>query len=152
MLPLWVRVDLGVMAMKAYSTFPNASGLELHHQMEFSVISRTLIGGVGGGAHLSAVMQFVYSIAPADCAVALRIIIHERSTKKVQKHFEYFEKDWTVLTYLCKLSESTLLYIHKQTFFLWGYSVGNKVTLIYSMTISPCQQSLEYIDSILCRG
>ena len=29
--PVWVRVDLGVMAMKGYSTFTKAPGLEPHH-------------------------------------------------------------------------------------------------------------------------
>ena len=38
---LWVRVSLGVIAMKRYSTFPKASELEPHHQMQFSVILRT---------------------------------------------------------------------------------------------------------------
>ena len=41
-LPLWVRVDLGVMAMKVYSTYLRAPELEPHHQMQFSVIPRTL--------------------------------------------------------------------------------------------------------------
>ena len=46
MLPLWARVDPGVMAMKEYSTFPKAPALlEPHHQV--IVISRTLIGSEG---------------------------------------------------------------------------------------------------------
>ena len=45
--PLRVRVDQGVMAMKMYSTFPKAVGLEPQHQMQFSVISRALVD-VGG--------------------------------------------------------------------------------------------------------
>ena len=36
-------VDLGVIKMKKYSTFPKAPVLELHHQMQFSAISRTLV-------------------------------------------------------------------------------------------------------------
>ena len=32
-LPLQVRVDLRVMAMKGYSTFPKAPGVEPQHQM-----------------------------------------------------------------------------------------------------------------------
>ena len=39
--------ELGVIAMKEYSTFPKAPGLELDHQIQFSVISRTLVGGKG---------------------------------------------------------------------------------------------------------
>ena len=34
--PIWIRVDLEVIAMKVYSTFPQ-------HQMQFSIIPRTLI-------------------------------------------------------------------------------------------------------------
>ena len=34
------RVDLGVMAMKGYSTFPKAPGLELYHQ-QFSIMPHT---------------------------------------------------------------------------------------------------------------
>ena len=47
-LPLRVRVDLGViMATKGLSTFHKAPELETHYKMQFSVISRTLIGRVG---------------------------------------------------------------------------------------------------------
>ena len=35
-----VRVDLGVIAIKAYSTFPKALGLEPYHQKQFSFILR----------------------------------------------------------------------------------------------------------------
>ena len=46
MLSLQPSVDLGTVAMKEYSTFPKAPALlEPHHQI-FSVISRTLVGGV----------------------------------------------------------------------------------------------------------
>ena len=33
MLPLWVRVDLGAMAMKEYSAFPKASALLKPHHL-----------------------------------------------------------------------------------------------------------------------
>ena len=36
MLPLQVRVDLGVMAMKRYSALPRSQELDPHHQMQFS--------------------------------------------------------------------------------------------------------------------
>ena len=45
MLPLQARVDLGVMAMKGYSTFPKAPALLDLTIRLFSVISRTLVGG-----------------------------------------------------------------------------------------------------------
>ena len=44
---LWVRVNLRVMAMKRNSIFPKAPRLEPHHQMQFSVITRTLVVGRG---------------------------------------------------------------------------------------------------------
>ena len=37
-LQLWVRVGLGVMAMKEYSTLHIDPGLEPHRQMQFSVL------------------------------------------------------------------------------------------------------------------
>ena len=38
-LPLLIRVDLGVMAIKGYSTLPRSQELEPYYQMQFSVIS-----------------------------------------------------------------------------------------------------------------
>ena len=52
MLPLRVRVDLGVMAMKGYSTFPRALELEPHHQMQFNVMPRTPIFDSVDGVNL----------------------------------------------------------------------------------------------------
>ena len=61
-LPLWVRLDLGAMAMKGYSTFPKAPTLlEPHHQI---VLDMTLNNHWGGVLTPSAEMQLVYSIAP----------------------------------------------------------------------------------------
>ena len=36
------RVDLGVMVMIGYSTFPKSPGFEPHHQMQFSVEGRMI--------------------------------------------------------------------------------------------------------------
>ena len=44
---LQVKVNLGVMEIKEYSTFPRSQKLEPHHQMQFSVIPRTLLLGRG---------------------------------------------------------------------------------------------------------
>ena len=45
-LPLRVKVDPGVMAMKAYSTLLKPPELEPHHQMQFTVIPKTpFLGG-----------------------------------------------------------------------------------------------------------
>ena len=63
---LQVRVDLGVMAMKEYSTFPKAAELERHHQVRFSVISKILNAE---GSYSFAKVQLVYSTATADMGV-----------------------------------------------------------------------------------
>ena len=47
-LPLWVRVDLGVMAMKSYSTLPESPEVESRYQMQFSVTPKTGLF-LGGG-------------------------------------------------------------------------------------------------------
>ena len=44
--PLQVRVDLGVMVIKGYSTQLRALKLEPHYQMEFSAIPRAPLIGV----------------------------------------------------------------------------------------------------------
>ena len=63
------RVDLGVLVMKACSTFFRAPELKSHHQMQFSVISRKLVWCLhGGGSYPSAEMQSAYSTAQADWA------------------------------------------------------------------------------------
>ena len=66
MLQLWVRVDLGVMAIKCTPHSP-----ELQHYWNLtmrllSVISRTL---VREGSYPSAEVQSVYSTASADWAI-----------------------------------------------------------------------------------
>ena len=43
MVPLWLRVDQGVMGIKGYSTFPKSPGLKLTIRL-FSFISWTLVG------------------------------------------------------------------------------------------------------------
>ena len=58
-------MDLGVIAMKGYSTFSKAPELESHHQTQFSIISRTLIAGWD---YLSAEMQPAYSKTRGDGA------------------------------------------------------------------------------------
>ena len=68
-LPLQVWVDQGVMAMKGYSTFPEAPELKLHHPKIVLYPGYLFEDGVGCGTYLSAEMQPVYSTAPADWAV-----------------------------------------------------------------------------------
>ena len=78
-------VDLGVMAMKGYSTFPKVLVLELQHQM-VCVMSRTPIDS---GFSPSTKMQSVYSIALTD-KVGLQIICipqdHKPKKKPLRKH------------------------------------------------------------------
>ena len=49
-LPFCVRVDLGVMAVKKYSTLSRSLRLEPYHQMQFAAIPKTLhfLWGEGG--------------------------------------------------------------------------------------------------------
>ena len=52
---LQVRVDPELMAMKQYYTLPRSQELKFHHQMQFSVISRTLyLEGMEGRSYLFA--------------------------------------------------------------------------------------------------
>ena len=53
------------MAMKEYSTFPKAPGLEPRNQMLYTIKSRTRVEG----SYPSTEMQSAYSTAPADWAV-----------------------------------------------------------------------------------
>ena len=43
-LPLLIKVKLGVMATKKYSTLPRSPELTPHHHIQFSVISRKPYG------------------------------------------------------------------------------------------------------------
>ena len=62
MLPVQVRVDLGIMVMKVYSMLPRSSEQLLHLQMQYCVISRTpFLRGI-----LLLCNQPILS--PADCA------------------------------------------------------------------------------------
>ena len=62
--PLLVRVDLGVIAMKDFSTFPKAPGLKPHIQMVENHIQD--ICSDEGAFYSTAVMQSVYSTNSAD--------------------------------------------------------------------------------------
>ena len=55
------------MAIKRLSTFLKVPRLEPHHQMQFSVIPRTLVGGVGVSP--STEMQLAYSTTLANWAI-----------------------------------------------------------------------------------
>ena len=88
-LPLWGRVDQGVMLMKEYSIFPKLQDCSLTIRW-FSIIPRTL---VGAGVTLSAETQSVYSEAPVD-----RVVICIRNTwfnitvYKQNKDYQYEQK------------------------------------------------------------
>ena len=55
--------------MKGYATFPKASGLDPHYQIQFSIISRSLGGGSGGASYPSTEVHLMYSTAPFDKVV-----------------------------------------------------------------------------------
>ena len=61
-LPLQARVDLGAIAMNAYSKFPKDQGLEPHHQMIWCHLQENR------WSYPSTEMLSVYSTALADCA------------------------------------------------------------------------------------
>ena len=67
-LPLWVRVDLGVMLMKEYSIFPKTSELEPHHQV-VSCHNQDTCWSVGGSYHPAEKQSF----APSDWAVNIQV-------------------------------------------------------------------------------
>ena len=79
-------MDLGAMAMKSYSTFPQSSSITIRL---FSVISKTL---VGGGSYLSAKMQSEYSAAPVDWAMSHNIYIYIYHTLNI------LLRDWGGIT------------------------------------------------------
>ena len=66
MLPLWARVDLGVMAMKEYFAFPKAPVL-LEPQHE--IVECHMQDIQGGALYPSAEVQLVYSTVPTDWAI-----------------------------------------------------------------------------------
>ena len=72
-LPHYARVGQEAMAMKGYSAFPKAPALLEPSDCLVSYPGQSLWGG--GGAHPSAVVQSVYSTAPADWANQLVDII-----------------------------------------------------------------------------
>ena len=43
-LPIWVRVEPGVIVIKGYAKFSKAPGHEPRHRMQFIVTTRTLVG------------------------------------------------------------------------------------------------------------
>ena len=101
-LPLQVRVYLGVMKMKGYSTFPKVPALlEPHHQIVLCRIQDTCRRG---GYYSSTEMQSVYFIAPADwqCVrlwghiyIYIYIYIYEGSNKQKCDGYYNLEKKLT---------------------------------------------------------
>ena len=73
MLPCQAKVDLEVMAMKRYSTFPKASQSDcLVSYPEHSL----------GELYPSAEMQLVYSTTAADLAIYIYIYIYRRERER----------------------------------------------------------------------
>ena len=70
-------MDLGVMAMKEYSTFPKALRLEFHHQLQFSVISSTFVGKEVFALHRDLVRIFYsltqlgYNLFEVNCIISV---------------------------------------------------------------------------------
>ena len=68
MLPLQVRLDMGVKAIKGYSTFPKAPELEPHDQI---VLCHILDTHLGGGVDPFVEILLAYSTVPADWAMIM---------------------------------------------------------------------------------
>ena len=79
-LSLRVKVDLGVMGMNKYTIFHKSAGLKHHHQMQISIISKTLVVG----CYSSTEMQSTYSSVPACCIATIISII----TVHIQMHIQ----------------------------------------------------------------
>ena len=62
MLPFWVRVNLGAMAVKRITTFPRARVAPSDYLMSYLGQSLACVGG----SYLSTKMQSVYSTVSAD--------------------------------------------------------------------------------------
>ena len=60
-LPLQVRVDLGVMAIKTDSTLPSFPDQELHHQMQLNVIQILLVSYLFGFYGISTLAGYLMS-------------------------------------------------------------------------------------------
>ena len=93
MLPLQARVDLGVMALKGYFTFPKIQHYWNLTIRLFSVISRTLIEDMGRGAYTSAVKYSVYSTAPPNWTKRERERVRERERDVVKESDRKKEKE-----------------------------------------------------------
>ena len=79
--PLRVRVDLGVMAMKVKFNFKKALWLEPYHQMKFRVIFRTYSHRKRGAYYLSAEVQSAYSTARVDREIRGKMQLKEYEKK-----------------------------------------------------------------------
>ena len=132
---LWVRIDLGAMAMKRYSTFTRAPGLEPRHHIVLYHI-RTL---AEWWPYSSAEMQSVYSTALANWIISQHIYLNRVITNGVRMtHFGGVVLQNSGLTTGCHL-----LSFHgsfrKFNFFLntpcifIGASVGNTVKECYAI-------------------
>ena len=67
-LPLWGRVDLGVIAINGHSAFSKAPALL---ETRYQIVYCHMQDSRWGKTYPFAEMQLVYSIAPADGAIAL---------------------------------------------------------------------------------
>ena len=115
MLPLWIRVNLGIMAMKGFFTFPKAPELKLHHFRQFSFISRTL---VGWGFDPSAVLQLIYSTDTSWlswrkhewCMKLYELFLYISLVKFTVKFTTLFIRKWLQQEVFCVCNSKRILY------------------------------------------
>ena len=79
-----VRVDLGVIAMKEYSTFPKAPRLEPHHQMVYFYIQDTY------GKSLTLLQRYSKCILQSQPTQLKSIKKYQRKIKLKNSTLKYF--------------------------------------------------------------
>ena len=90
-----VRVYLGVMVLKGYYTLLRAPELEPHHQMLFSVISRTSLF-FGGGEEFLSLQENIVSIFQASQEQKFKVNKQHRLSTFLVSLFRLMSKNNTV--------------------------------------------------------
>ena len=96
------RVDLGVMSIKGYFTFPKAPGRKPHNQVHFSIIYRSFVG-VGVLPLYSDAVGIFYLFQSTGLRMTLPIYIYiyinaslSLSLSLIYSHFNHFFKTWRI--------------------------------------------------------
>ena len=121
MLPLRVRLDLGVMAMKGYSILLKSPEMEHYYLMQFSIIPTTSI--LGWGHTLLLRRQSAYSKPLQQDYSRKQLILENLENLKLsitlQKSYEFVKITNFIVLYLIFISVIlyVILYICSQNYF-----------------------------------